>query len=106
MSNPLKAMRGFEICISEYIIQYELYEQISIQIKKLRSFSKIPHSRRSGQETEKPMITLMKYIQMVLTNMKEKVTQQSLSTVAILIHPLTVFQIGMMYWVVVGNSQR
>ena len=49
---------------------------------------------------------IIKYIQMINTNMKYQVTQQSLSTVAILIHPLTVFQIGMMYWVVVGNSQR
>ena len=40
----------------------------------------ILHSRRSGQEIKK-MSTLMKYIQMVLTNMKEQVIHKSLSIV-------------------------
>ena len=50
---------------------------------------------------EKNMNGLMKHIQMFLTNMKEQVMQKIISTVEILIHPLTLFQIGIIFWVVV-----
>ena len=43
---------------------------------------------------------IIKYIQMINTNMKYQVTQQSLSTVDILIYPLIVFQIGFFWFVV------
>ena len=48
----------------------------------------------------------MKYIQIVPIDMKEKVMQKSLSTVDILIKPLTVFQIGILFWVVVSHLQK
>ena len=51
------------------------------------------------------MITLMKYIQMFITNVKEQVMQQSLPTVNILIHLLTVYQIGIVFWVVVEITE-
>ena len=54
-----------------------------------------------GEEGEKWMVTLIKYIQIVLTDMKYQVIKQSLSTVDILVHPLIVFQIGILSWVVV-----
>ena len=38
------------------------------------------------------MNALMEYIQMVFTNIKKQVMQKSISTVDILIHPLTLFQ--------------
>ena len=43
---------------------------------------------------------------MVITNMKEQVMQKSLSTVDILIHPLTYFQSGILSWVVVEMAER
>ena len=49
----------------------------------------------------KKMNTLMNYIKIVFTDMREQVMSQSLSTVEILIHPLTVFQIGILFWDVV-----
>ena len=49
---------------------------------------------------KKQMNTLLKYIKMVLTNMKLKTIQESLSTVEILIHTLTLFQIGNAFWAV------
>ena len=52
------------------------------------------------------MNTLMKYILVVLDNMKGQVLHQILSIVEIIIHTLTVFQIEILYWVVVKISQR
>ena len=49
----------------------------------------------------KKMNTLMNCIKIVFTDMREQVMSQSLSTVEILIHPLTVFQIGILFWDVV-----
>ena len=47
----------------------------------------------------------MKYIQMFITNVKEQVMQQSLPTVNILIHLLTIYQIGIVFWVVVEITE-
>ena len=43
----------------------------------------------------------MNYIQMILTNIKETAIKKGLSNVEVLINPLTVFQIRIMFWVVV-----
>ena len=50
--------------------------------------------------------TLMKYIQMVLADMKGKVIQKSLSTVNILTHTLIVLQIEILFLVVVEVLYR
>ena len=47
------------------------------------------------------MNTFMKYIQIVITDMKEQFMQRSLSTVEVVTHFLAVFQIGIVFWVVV-----
>ena len=52
------------------------------------------------------MNTLLDFIQMVLSDMKEQVMKQSLSTVMILIHSLTVIQTGILFSIVVGISER
>ena len=43
---------------------------------------------------------------MVLTNTKEQAMQQIISNIAILIYPLTVFQIGIVFWVVVRILEK
>ena len=48
----------------------------------------------------------MKYIQMVLTNIKEQVMQKSIYNVEILMNPLEVFQIGTSFLVVVEIVER
>ena len=53
------------------------------------------------QSRERKMNTLMKYIQMVLTNMKEQLFQKNIYNLEILIHPLELFQIVILLWVVV-----
>ena len=52
------------------------------------------------------MNILTKYIQMVITDIKYKVTQENLSDVDILIYPLAVLQIGIVFWVVVEIPER
>ena len=47
------------------------------------------------------MNTLIKYTKIFLTGMEEKFMRKILSTVEILIHPLTVLQLGVLFWVVV-----
>ena len=47
------------------------------------------------------MVMLMKYIKMIITNIKDQVIQKSISTVDISIHILTVLKIVIMYWFVV-----
>ena len=44
----------------------------------------------------------MKYIKMVIDNVEEKVTQQSLSTVEILTHTLKLLKTGISFWVIVA----
>ena len=51
------------------------------------------------------MNTLIKYTQMVSTDKKKQVMHKSLSTVEILIHPLTFFQIGIVFWVVLEIAE-
>ena len=51
------------------------------------------------------MNKLMKYTQIFITDMKDQVVQKSLSKVGILLHTLTVFQIGILFWVVVVISE-
>ena len=50
--------------------------------------------------------TLMKYTQMVLTDMKYQFMRQSLSTVDVLINTLKVLQIGIVLWVIVTIEKR
>ena len=51
------------------------------------------------------MNALMNYIQMVLTDMKEKVIQKNIYNVDILIHTLTLLQTIILFWVVVKISE-
>ena len=51
------------------------------------------------------MIKLMKYTKVVLNNMKEQVMRKILSTAEILIRPLIVFNIEMVFWVVVKIAE-
>ena len=93
-------MCGRKICISASMMQYCLNICGSKHIVKLRSDSEKSHSRRSGQERNN-MIKLMKYIQTILTNMKEKFMHKILSPLYILINSPTDFQIVIEIWVVV-----
>ena len=52
------------------------------------------------------MNTLTKYIQMVTTDMKEKVMQKSIHTLDISIHTMTVFQTIIVFLVVVEITER
>ena len=78
---------GCEIWISAFTMHCELNEWGSRHKEKLISDYEISHSKYP--EKRKKMNTLMKYIQMVLTDMKEQVIQKSLSNVEILIHTPT-----------------
>ena len=82
------------------MMQCELNTWRSRLMAKFRSVSKILHSRRFNQDRRQQMNTLINYFQMVLVDVKYQVMQQSLSTVEILIHPMTVFQIRIAFWVV------
>ena len=80
-----------EIYISASNINHKLNTCISIHIETLIPYYYISHPRLYDQGSEKNINTLMKYMKMVLTDIKDQVIQKSLSTAEILIHPLTVF---------------
>ena len=72
------------------------YRKFEISLRKI-IFKKIRSKKIK-------MNTLMKYVQMVLTNMKQQVMQKSLSTLGIIIHLLIYFQLKIVLWVVVAIS--
>ena len=75
-------------------------------IKYNISFQNITFKNISSGAKKKPMIKLMKLIQMLLTKTKEKEQKKSLHNVDILITLQAVLQIGILYWVFVLTAQR
>ena len=76
-------MYGCEICISTYIMQFELNAWRSRHIATLRSYYEKSRSIKSGQDRGGNMNTLMKYILMVFIDIKEQVIHKILSNVEI-----------------------
>ena len=95
-----------EICISVSMVHYELNSWRSRHKAKLVLYYEISHSRRYDQERETNMNTLMKYIQMVLANIKEQVMHKYLPTLEILIHPLILFENWGLFWDIFAIAKK
>ena len=64
------------------------------------------HISEDPFKREKNINTLMNYIQMVINKMKEQVLQKKLSTVEMLVNPLTVFYIEIVFFGLLCKLQK